>query len=290
MFLNCRTQKDNIFTSRFSSFQNLEDQVKDHERFQQALNEASDWVRRTKVELQQYSDTHGEKERIVERENKINQIISSLPRGDTLISKVIELSDVVIAKTGPEGQDSIKQDMKQMQADWKSLQAQCHDSQRTLANCISSWSQFTNALDAMKGWIDHFQKKIADEQTKENKTPEDLERCKRLVEEAIKQKPVLEDLNDKCEALLEISACSWARDKTVQLQSAYTSLLTDAQGLVSKVEKNLADHTEFLKAKKELEDWLRTAHGSVEDCIGVGDVAWAKDKLETLRVSRREIE
>ncbi|EZA53954.1 Nesprin-1 [Ooceraea biroi] len=263
---------------------NLEDQVKDHERFQQALNEAGDWVRRAKVELQQYSDTHGEKERIIERENKVNQIISSLPKGDTLISKVIELSDVVISKTGPEGQDSIKQDMKQIQADWKSLQAQCHDSQRVLANCISSWSQFTNALDDMKRWIDHFQKKIIEEQAKENKTPEDLERCKRLVEEAIKQKPVLEDLNDKCEALLEISACSWARDKTVQLQSAYTSLLTDAQGLVSKVEKNLADHTEFLKAKKEMEDWLRTAHGSVEDCIGVGDAAWAKDKLETLRL------
>jgi len=242
-------------------------------------------VRRTRVELQQYSDTHGEKERVVERENKINQIISSLPKGDALISKVIELSDQVIVKTGPEGQDSIKQDMKQIQTDWKSLQAQCHDSQRMLANCISNWSQFTNALDGMKRWIDHFQKKITDEQTKENKTPEDLERCKRLVEEAIKQKPVLEDLNDKCEALLEISACSWARDKTVQLQSAYTSLLTDAQGLVSKAEKNLADHTEFLKAKKELEDWLRTAHGSVEDCVGVGDVAWAKDKLETLRVS-----
>ncbi|XP_018395829.1 PREDICTED: nesprin-1 isoform X2 [Cyphomyrmex costatus] len=263
---------------------NLEDQVKDHEKFQQALNEAGDWVRRTKVELQQYSDTHGEKERIIERENKVNQIISSLPKGDTLISKVIELSDVVISKTGPEGQDAIKQDMRQIQADWKSLQAQCHDSQRTLANCISSWSQFTNTLDGMRQWIDHFQKKIADEQTKDNKTPEDLKRCKYLVEEAIKQKPVLEDLNDKCEALLEISACSWARDKTVQLQSAYTTLLTDAQGLISKVEKNLADHTEFLKAKKEMEDWLRTAQGSVEDCVGVGDTVWAKDKLETLRL------
>lgn len=263
----------------------MEDQVKDHERFQQALNEAGDWVRRTKVELQQYSDTHGEKERIIERENRVNSIIGSLPKGDMLISRVIELSDVVISKTGPEGQDTVKQDMKQIQADWKSLQAQCHDSRRVLANCISTWSQFTNALDDMKQWLDHFQRKIVDEQAKENKTPEDLERCKCLVEEAIKRKPVLEDLNDKCEALLEMSACSWARDKTVQLQSAYTSLLTDAQGLVSRVEKNLADHTEFLKAKKEMENWLRTAHGSVEDCVGVGDAAWAADKLETLRVS-----
>ncbi|KZC10894.1 Nesprin-1 [Dufourea novaeangliae] len=263
---------------------NLEEQVNDHEKFQQALNEASDWVRHTKLELQQHCDTHGEKDRIIERESKVNQIIASLPRGETLISKVIQLSDGVIASTGPEGQETIKQDVEQLQTNWKSLQAQCHQSQKTLSNCISSWSQFTAALDSMKRWIDHFQKKVNDEQSKENKTPEDLVRCKSLVEEAIQQKPVLEDLNDKCEALLEMSACSWARDKTVQLQSAYTSLLTDMQGLVSRVEKNLSDHTEFLKAKKEMEDWLRIARGSVQDCMGVGDAEWAKDKLETIKI------
>lgn len=258
--------------------------MNDHEKFQQAHNEAADWVRHTKLELQQNCDTHGEKERIIERENKVNQIIASLPKGESLISKVIQLSDDVIASTGPEGQETIKQDMKQLQANWKSLQSQCHESQKTLSNCIASWSQFTTALDSMKRWIDHFQKKVNDEQSKENKTPEDLVRCKSLVEEAIQQKPVLEDLNDKCEALLELSACSWARDKTVQLQSAYTSLLTDMQGLVSRVEKNLSDHTEFLKAKKEIEDWLRIARGSVQDCMGVGDAEWAKDKLETIKV------
>ncbi|XP_043257159.1 nesprin-1 isoform X10 [Colletes gigas] len=263
---------------------NLEKQVNDHEKFQQAHNEAADWVRHAKLELHQHCDTHGEKERIIERENKVNQIIASLPRGETLISRVIELSDAVISSTGPEGQEAIRQDMKQLQTNWKSLQAQCFESRKTLSNCISSWSQFAAALDSMKRWIDHFQKKVNDEQSKENNTPEDLVRCKSLVEEAVQQKPVLEDLNDKCEALLEMSACSWARDKTVQLQSAYTSLLTDMQGLVSKVEKNLSDHTEFLKAKKEMEDWLRVARGSVQDCMGVGDAEWAKDKLETIKI------
>nr|XP_033322974.1 nesprin-1 [Megalopta genalis] len=262
----------------------LEEQVNDHEKFQQALNEASDWVRHAKLELQQHCDTHGEKERIVERESKVDQIVASLPRGESLISKVIELSDGVIAGTGPEGQETVEQETKRLQADWKSLQARCHESQNVLSNCIASWSKFTAALDSMKRWMDHFRKKVNDEQSKENKTPEDLVRCKSLVEEAVRQKPVLEDLNDECEALLEMSACSWARDKTVQLQTAYTSLLTDMQGLVSRVEKNLSDHTEFLKAKKEMEDWLRVAGGSVQDCMGVGDAEWAKDKLETVKI------
>lgn len=55
--------------------------------------------------------------------------------------------------------------------------------------------------------------------------------------------------------------------------------------MVSKVEKNLSDHTEFIKAKEEFEIWLKTAHGTVNDCIGVGDEAGTRDKLETIRVS-----
>ncbi|XP_046474495.1 muscle-specific protein 300 kDa isoform X6 [Neodiprion pinetum] len=262
----------------------LEEQVKEHDRLRQAQNEAVEWVRRAKVELQRHGDTHGEKAKVIEREQKVNQIIASMPEGESLIKMAVELSDSVILTTGSEGQDSIKQDVKQLNADWESLKTQSRDSQCTLASCIVTWTQFTTAFDSMKDWLDQFRKKVSNESAKDNKTPEDLERCKRIVEEAVRQKPILEDLNDKCEALLEVSACSWARDKTVQLQSAYTTLLTEAQSLVSKVEKNLSDHTEFLKAKKELEEWLHTAHGSVQDCIGVGDIEWAKDKLETTRV------
>lgn len=54
--------------------------------------------------------------------------------------------------------------------------------------------------------------------------------------------------------------------------------------LVSRVEKNLSDHTEFLKAKSEIESWLQRAHGTVNDCIGSGDLPWAKDKLETIKL------
>lgn len=104
------------------------------------------------------------------------------------------------------------------------------------------------------------------------------------MEEAVTKKAVLEELNDRCENLMELSACSWVRDQTVQLQSKYSNLLTAIQGLVSNVEKNLSDHTEFQKAKKELQSWLETAHGSVQDCIGVGDVPSIKDKLETIKV------
>lgn len=40
----------------------------------------------------------------------------------------------------------------------------------------------------------------------------------------------IEELNDICENLVEISAYSKARDQTVEPQMKYSKLLTDAQG------------------------------------------------------------
>lgn len=94
----------------------------------------------------------------------------------------------------------------------------------------------------------------------------------------------MEELNDRCENLMEQSACAWVRDKTVNLQTEYTTLLTKIQGLVSNGEKNLSDHTEFIKAKEDLQQWLETAHGTVQDSIGVGDIETTKDKLETVKL------
>ena len=52
--------------------------------------------------------------------------------------------------------------------------------------------------------------------------------------------------------------------------------------LVSRVEKNLSDQTEFLKAKADLEDWLQRSHGTVKDCAGVGSEEWTRDKITTI--------
>lgn len=62
------------------------------------------------------------------------------------------------------------------------------------------------------------------------KTPEDLARCHALLEEVTAHKLSVEELSDRCESLMELSACPWVRDQTVQLQSAYTNLLTSVQG------------------------------------------------------------
>lgn len=56
------------------------------------------------------------------------------------------------------------------------------------------------------------------------------------------------------------------------------------QGLLAKIQKSLSDHTDFVKEKQELEEWLNRAEGTLQDCEGYGDEAATREKLETVKI------
>lgn len=133
--------------------------------------------------------------------------------------------------------------------------------------------------------MDDFRARVAPEERRgDENSPEDLERCRTLMAEASQHKASVEELSDACEVLMERAAVSWVRDRTVQMQAAYSALLTSVQALVSRAQKNLSDYTEFAKAKAELEGWLQRSHGTVQSCRGVGDQAWLRDKMDTVQL------
>ncbi|VEN42511.1 unnamed protein product, partial [Callosobruchus maculatus] len=276
--------KFNKFKEQLSSaVKSLESQVDEHERYKTSYSEASELIRKSQIELQNCSNLHEELDKIIEKEAKVAEISSSLSSCDELIHKTIELSIIVMKTTGEEGKDTIRHEIEQLNTDWEGLQFICNETQKNLERCKDAWKDFKTNYDTMKRCIDRYQKLIEDEHKLENNKPEDLDKVRNLLEELVAQKPRMEDLTDACETLMELSAVGWVRDKTVQIQTEYTNLLTSAQGLVSKVEKNLTDQTEFLKIKEELEGWLAAVNCTIEDCVGEGDEGFIRDKLETVR-------
>ncbi|KPJ06864.1 Nesprin-1 [Papilio machaon] len=269
----------------------LEDYVNTHIQYKESYDNFYDWIRNCKIEIQQCSDSHGEKKEVQEKLKNVNKIIKSLPKGEALLKKAIQLSEAVLETTGNEGKDNINQEIKQLKIEWENLQHICKDTKKLLEKCLSAWSDFLETSEKMTTWVKDFGGKLTSVQKVDKITPEYLDKCRDLLAQALANKHVLEELNDRCENLMELSACAWVRDKTVNLQTEYTSLLTKIQSLVSNGEKNLSDHTEFIKAKNELQQWLETAHGTVQDSIGVGDIETTKDKLETVKlVSNRMTE
>lgn len=64
-----------------SNIETLESYVKEHEAYHSAHLEALDWVRKTRIAVQQCSDCHGEKQDTVDKQWKVNDIANTLPVG-----------------------------------------------------------------------------------------------------------------------------------------------------------------------------------------------------------------
>lgn len=53
-----------------------------HDLYKQAYNDAFDWVRKTRIDIQQCSDSHGEKDQTEEKESKMTEIAATMPEGE----------------------------------------------------------------------------------------------------------------------------------------------------------------------------------------------------------------
>lgn len=72
-----------------SNIETLESYVKEHEAYHSAHLEALDWVRKTRIAVQQCSDCHGEKQDTVDKQWKVNDIANTLPVGKFILEFIL---------------------------------------------------------------------------------------------------------------------------------------------------------------------------------------------------------
>lgn len=269
------------------SINTLEDLVRQHGEYRQAYLDAADWIRRTRLDLQQYCESSGEREAVEEKQNKCHELRQTFPDGEKLVDKAVQLSEVVIAGSSSEGQEVIKQELSQLRLEWESLVSSADETIKSLSDCSSAWNDFEDIFGKMKKWLTEFQKKWADESSQyasDDASEPRLGRCRDLLKEAEGQKAWMEDLNDKCEILMELSTCNRVRAETVQLQAGYTAVVGNVQGILSRLEKTRTDHTDFVSAKNEFAKWLERGQGTVQDCSGdLGNEVMTREKYDLVR-------
>lgn len=156
----------------------MEQQVNDHVEFKECYDTFNDWIRNCKIEIQQCSDLHGEREKLKEKETKMKSILKSIPEGEALLKKLIGLSETVNKTTGKEGQDSINQEIKQVKIEWDNIQQLLKETQKLLDKCGHAWSDFMETSQKMKSWEDDFEKRLQAEMEIKKMTPDLLEKCR----------------------------------------------------------------------------------------------------------------
>ncbi|KAK9890574.1 hypothetical protein WA026_011944 [Henosepilachna vigintioctopunctata] len=284
-YRNCIQRYDKMVNNIEEMTQNLEKQVAEHQQYKNMYEKTTAWIKERQTAVQNCTNLHAELEDIEDKEHSIDEIIQILPEGEDLVHSTIEMSILVLKSTGAEGQDIIKQDIDELNNVWEGFQVLCTETKKSLVRCKEAWIEFNEIYNEFERWIKVSQKKLDDLNKKEKHDTTDLSIIQDLLSEINEQKENLETLTDACDLVMGQSAVGWVRDKTVELQNNYTVLLTNTQDLLSKIEKSLSDHNEFLLAKSNLEQWLFKAHSTIQECVGVGDEKAIEEKLQLIAQS-----
>lgn len=166
-----------------SAIETLENQVNNQEKCKQALAEIYDWIRKERLEIQQCFDAHGEHAEILKKMEQLDRVNLSMPEGKILMETAIELSQNLKSLTDSEGQDAINQDVKQLKNDWDDLASMFNEAQNNLKLCLATWDKFNTHFNNVDKWLDSTANKINAENQAENKTSDDLTRCKVILKE-----------------------------------------------------------------------------------------------------------
>ena len=156
--------------------------------------------------------------------------------GESLVESAVEKGKSILNRLGPDGRDAIKSESVQLKSSLESLRSLLRDTQSNIGKCLSAWEDYNNIRVSVHDWLEdaklRIKKEIQEIGDGQGKSTEDLERVRKLMDEVNGKKGAVEELGDKCEALMEMSACNWVRDETVKIQAEYTSLFLEIQEYV----------------------------------------------------------
>lgn len=161
-----------------AKIESLENQVNNHEKYKQASAEIYDWIRKERLKIQQCFDAHGDHHEVLKKLEKLKRVDLSMPEGKILMETAIELSQNVMSLNDIESQDAINQDVKQLKSDWEELTAMLAKAHNNLKYCIDTWDKFNNKSDAINKWLNTNADRVNTENQFENKTSDNLARCK----------------------------------------------------------------------------------------------------------------
>ncbi|KAM6459267.1 nesprin-1-like [Liasis olivaceus] len=291
-----KTKFTNIATVAKEKMRIVEDIVKDHLLYLDAVHEFSDWLHSAKEELHRWSDTSGDLSTITKKLAKINELIDSRQTGEGRLHRIQTLAPVVKKNTTVQGCKDMDAEMQALQSDWKQWEESVFQSRNGLQELESqmAWSEqeFTAQAVHLEEALQHFSTLLAT--WSEGLTPLDSKHTdKELVECWHREKETLdaltkaESINDDIKSQLN-DLCRFSKDlstysaKVSQLFKEYNSLCLQASKGCQSKEQTLQQR--FRTVFRDFQQWLVNSKITTAKCFdvpqNVSDVAANIQKIQ----------
>ncbi|GCC32670.1 hypothetical protein chiPu_0011134 [Chiloscyllium punctatum] len=266
--LEMRTQFADIVVVAKGKVKKLEDQVQDHQQYNIAVQELTNWLTSAKEELHRWSDLSGDSTALQRKLKKVTELIVSRRNGRERLNRVEALAAEVGEQTAPSGREALARELDALRADWQQWEESTLQAQGGLETMLS---QTTSSEQEFQAQVAQLDKDLAEfkasltacshslSQLQDKTTDEELVECwqkAKETEEALKEAESMSEslkgqLNDLCRFSKDLSSHS---DKVSSLIKEYNSLCLQTAKYCQNKEKALEQR--FRTTFREFQQWM----------------------------------
>lgn len=255
------SQKVKDLTSRWQQY------VKNHQEFDNNLQECTTWVNDIKSKMAYCSNLSASSQK--DLENKlilIQDLLLIKDEGFSKVQNVVELAQAVLANTAPPGHDGINKALAKLQEDWSILASKMIEIKSLLDDSISKWAGFLEQIQALNKtvkWMEESLKEVDPYQTNMTEKRSQLEKIKNIEEKARCEKIEVDNLKVKAAEMLESGQQTQAASQAQEILCKFDTLFDKIKTLLSEREAQYRDHRIYKEASDDLIQWLSRAREKI---------------------------
>ncbi|NXT73431.1 SYNE1 protein, partial [Zapornia atra] len=291
-----KTQFNDITTVAKEKMRKVEDIVKDHLLYLDAVHEFTDWLHSAKEELHRWSDTSGDTSTIQKKLAKINELVESRQIGADRLGRVETLAPAAKRSTAAGGCQLLAAEMQALRSDWKQWEESAFRSQSSLRDVLSqmalSEQEFAAQVAQLEEAVQRFGGQLAawaqrlvplDSRHTDAEVVESWRKEKETLDALVKSEHVTDEiktqLNELCRFSRDLSTHS---SKVSGLIKEYNSLCLQASKGCQSKEQILQQR--FRTAFRDFQQWLVNAKVTTAKCFdvpqNVGEASASLQKIQ----------
>ncbi|GCB81459.1 hypothetical protein scyTo_0021841, partial [Scyliorhinus torazame] len=132
----------------------LEDMVQDHQQYNTAVQELTNWMTSAKEELHRWSDLSGDSTALQRKLKKVMELIASRRNGRERLNRVEALAGEVRQHTAANGCKAIGRELDALRTDWQQWEESTLQAQSGLENMLSQTTSSEQEFEAQAAQLD----------------------------------------------------------------------------------------------------------------------------------------
>ena len=211
--------------------EDLQNEVNNFEDYRMKVKIVIDWLNMIENDIKRNFDTHGELNDIILRKKNLTVIENQFDFGQNLIDSLSQYVD--------------NNEIENIYLIWNRTKHFYNQVEFDLQKCIDNWNTFLNNLNTFRISLS----KIHDDV----KTIDSLEDCKKIIDQLILKKDEINDeLIDRCENLIELSASNFIREQCIEILVEHGNLMNEIRILETKFLKDFHYLNDFRETKEKI--------------------------------------